>query len=173
MVEVAASWPSLTAAQVSYAALGVSIVSALMGVLGWVNSFRALKLSRAQEARKAPQLNTEFIQASWVDADDGQTYRVRVLVRNRSDSANAVSDAELATTYTVDGRSIPLKIPRDKKPKALPAQLVAGGSVQLDLHFTARAGMFDNRSPQGFQLYLVDTHGTETAIDLGYIHKGE
>lgn len=164
------AWLALEpAVKVSSIALLVAVGSAVAGTIGAVNGARALRLAKKQDARKKPKLNVTYEHGSWEATDAGTVYSVRALIRNPSDSANAVSDAELLTTYSVGDRHVPLRIPRDAAPAVLPAQLAAGGSVQLNLQFTARPDLYNNRSPEGFQLFLVDTHGTELVLDLGYV----
>lgn len=170
MDEWIAAWLALApAVKISSIALLVAIGSAVAGTTGAVNGARALRLAKKQDARKKPNLKVTYEYGSWEATDAGTMYSVEVLVRNPSDSANAISDAELLTTYSVEDRHVPLRIPRDTTPAVLPAQLTAGGSVQLSLQFTARPDLYSNRNPEGFQLFLVDTHGTELVIDLGYL----
>ncbi|WP_350350643.1 hypothetical protein ABS642_14380 [Microbacterium sp. A8/3-1] len=157
------------AVRISSIALLVAICSAAAGIMGAVNGARALRLAKKQDSRKKPNLNVTYEHGSWEATDAETVYSVRVLVRNPSDSANAVSDAELLTTYSVGGRHVPLRIPRDTASAILPAQLTAGGSAQLNLQFTARPELYSGRNAEGFRLYLVDTHGTELLTDLGYI----
>lgn len=166
------TWLALEpAVKISSIALLVAGVSAAAGITGAVNGGRALRLAKKQDARKRPNLNVTYENGSWKATDAGTEYSVRVLVRNPSDSANAVSDAELMTTYMVGTRHVPLRIPLDAAMTALPAQLPGGGSAQLNLRFVARPGLYSGRNPEGFQLYLVDTHGTELTTDLGYIQE--
>ncbi len=91
---------------------------AILAVLGYVvnrrgakTSRRSLALAERQEARREALLDIRLISATCEINDDERTYVYDLVIRNPSDRANSIAEAELWLEYNVGGSVLNVKAP--------------------------------------------------------------
>ena len=168
MLETVIEWFDLTKA-LAIAGFCISLVSLY---LTWQNR----RLTLAQESRRLPGLILTLVHGYYENCKDdhGRVYAFHVMVKNPTDSNNAIAGAELAITYLVADRvQMKMKL-RANEPAAksfvkdqeellsIPTAISAHNAISGWLRFHVPTAMLNNRYVEGYSLTLTDPHG-ETA----------
>lgn len=158
------------------------VVLALLGYLanrrGAKTSRRSLALSERQEARREALLDIRLISATCEINDDERTYVYDLVIRNPSDRANSIAEAELWLEYSVGGSVVNVKAPwRPSRPATpygrliLPLALAANGSEAGSLQITVAQALVEGRSIERLQLVLTDTFGTAIPLPSEFVQE--
>lgn len=158
------------------------VVLALLGYLvnrrGAKTSRRSLALAERQEARREALLDIRLISATCEINDDERTYVYDLVIRNPSDRANSIAEAELWLEYNVGGSVLNVKAPWRPSQSApppgqlsLPLALAANGSEAGSLQIAVTQALVEGRSIERLQLVLTDTFGTAFTLPSEFVQE--
>lgn len=158
------------------------VVLALLGYLvtrrGAKTSRRSLALAERQEARREALLDMRLISATCEINDDKRTYVYDLVIRNPSDRANSIAEAELWLEYNVGGSVLNVKAPGRASQCAppsgqmsLPLALAANGSEAGSLQITVAQALVEKRSIERLQLVLTDTFGNAFTLPSEFVQE--
>ncbi|GAB2732070.1 hypothetical protein [Nocardioides pakistanensis] len=172
----AAASPKLALIPVGVAILAV--LGYLVNRRGAKTSRRSLALAERQEARREALLDIRLISATCEINDDERTYVYDLVIRNPSDRANSIAEAELWLEYNVGGSVLNVKAPwlpsRSAPPSGqliLPIALAANGSEAGSLQITVAQALVEGRSIERLQLVLTDTFGTAFTLPSEFVQE--
>lgn len=172
----AAASPKLALIPVGLAILAV--LGYLVNRRGAKTSRRSLALAERQEARREALLDIRLISATCEINDDERTYVYDLVIRNPSDRANSIAEAELWLEYNVGGAVLNVKAPwlpsRSAPPSgqlSLPIALAANGSEAGSLQITVAQALVEGRSIERLQLVLTDTFGTAFTLPSEFVQE--
>ncbi|MCS3442204.1 hypothetical protein [Microbacterium phyllosphaerae] len=161
------------AVQVSAVALLVSTLTGAAGIGGFITGIRSLRATRRQERRREPRLEVTYIHGSkGVLPPDDMEYRFVVNVANPTDAQNSIRGAELEIKYTVDARTVGLRIDADSTGRSslkVPVTLAPGASKQGQLRFVMKRALLAGLNPEQFVVHLRDTYGAVTTIEAAHL----
>ena len=160
-------------------ALGIALIALALSVANTYFSWRhhRLEINRASLSRQL--LKPSLIHSQYrVDRETGdRLYAFRLIIRNPSDSRNAVSEADLAITYVTNsqqevtttvgasaGESLSpfhCEVPILAVPKSIPAHDTISGWLQ----FRVRALVLQNAQVESYRLQLCDTSGKTVNLE--------
>ncbi|HSX69002.1 hypothetical protein [Nocardioides sp.] len=157
----------------------------LLGLLGYIvnrrggkTSRRSLALAERQEARREALLDIRLISATCAVDDGERNYVYDLVIRNPSDRANSVAEAELWLEYEVGGLVLNVKAPWRPSQAVtppgnlrLPLALAANGSEAGSLQITVAQALIEGRSIERLQLVLTDTFGTAVTLRSEFVQE--
>jgi hypothetical protein len=161
---------------IAIGSLCISIASLLLSAINSYFTWQNRKLALRQEQRKAPALACSLIHGFQKSDGSGRAFSVHVLVRNPSDSNNAIANAELVVQYlTTDRMLMTVKLETDERatkkflrgqgdPIMIPAKIPAHETISGWLHFFAPEELLKGISIDSYSLVLTDTHEEKTSV---------
>jgi len=168
--KAAEDWTDIVVAIMAIAAFIVSVASLLV-------SLRALRLSEKQEKRKQPQLFPSLLESHFENLlEGGRIYSFWLLVRNATDSDNAIAQIEMHLRYLIDSDvSMTVKLPPSEVnmsghvnnyPRLIaPSRIAAHDTASGWCNFLVKPGILAGHKIEGHQIVLTDSHQAETHVD--------
>ncbi|HDH26346.1 MAG TPA: hypothetical protein ENH00_09160 [Actinobacteria bacterium] len=156
---------------VSLAAVAAAWTAAIFTVVYALYTKAQLRIAREQERRREPRLDIYVVESYAYRPQGGasRTLLIQLLVRNPTDSENAIAMLEMRVTYVMPNRSeFHLRLPHNAaltsavapaRPFEIPTQVPAHGAVQG----WALLELPDAVAPSGeiavYEVLLTDSHG--------------
>lgn len=157
----------------------------MLSVAAFLTARRASRLAHMQEYRRrlalAPYLRDAFTRTNMGKKE--RVYALSILVKNPSDSNNAVVTAELQLALGVaSNQTLGIKIsPADSQERQLAGLREEGLSFPLAINahqtvagwciFIVKLELFKNSQIEGCSVLLTDTHGVAVSVGLPLIEE--
>ncbi|MGE4218350.1 MAG: hypothetical protein AB7G39_02790 [Alphaproteobacteria bacterium] len=162
-------WVNIANAAFALCALVVSLFSLLA-------SRRATRLAEAQEERRKPKLSVYMQDRYYKNGANGtyRRYAFHLLLRNTSDSDNALAEINLHLSYsTPSGMQMTVKIPADAGSHQDIGSPLLDVPIRIDAHqaslgwcfFHVEKALLQNAKIERYAVSLVDSHGVEVVAE--------
>jgi hypothetical protein len=172
-----ALWPAIASAGAAWLALFLSL-------LNLHTSRRAIRLAERQDQRRQPQL-VPYLQKAQLHftPNKDRVYAFSLSVSNRSDTGNAIAEAELRLTYGIPaGNEVTIKVRANAAcgkafeamagpPLSIPAEIGAHQTVHGWCYFGVSAALLENAKVQRQTLALIDSHGIAAIVEPVVVAK--
>ena len=153
--------------------IAVASLALIVSALSFLNSHRALRLSREQEARRQPNLEMFLLDSYNWPTTIGTNYAFRIAISNPTDTDNAVVRFDLEITYTRDGPSQTTvcignlhDAPRKDLAPTLPTpcRIDAHQAIEGWCYFICESDILSGAAIEGYAVLSLDTHGLKTRV---------
>jgi hypothetical protein len=166
-----------------FAALAISIVSAVIALLGYFNARHSLKLNQQAAGRRQPRLSVS-LQNGYVKRSGGPSeYAVLLAVSNPTDIDNSVSRIDLRVDYRPPSGfcarvDVPASIETRTSPDAIEGMLLSP-PVKIGAHqtiigwvrFSVEKNLFHDCKVDAYAILLVDSHADSTIVEVSIFRE--
>jgi hypothetical protein len=158
--------------------IGIAVAAFILSLLNRRTASHALRLSLAQEERRAARLDLQIIEhATW--QPKGADYRwliAQVLVINRSDRDGSIIKAELKVGYSIDASTgFEVHIPHAAMPSEaqsgvqslnIPVLIKANDALAGWLTFKIDHGLVGNNRVEEYEIAVYDSRGPIESVHI-------